>query len=140
LPIARRDQARVVLYGMTAANDLGLTTAVPARIEVLTDARLKSIRLGNQLIRFKHAAPSRLYWAGRPAMGVVQALHWMQDMMVNDEAQVRVTAALQRIFADPTHGQAICDDLRSGLRALPIWMQEFVRRLLCPTTNDMPTG
>ncbi len=61
-------------------------------------------------------------------------------MMVNDEERVRVTAALQRIFADPTHGQAICDDLCSGLRALPIWMQEFVRRLLCPTTNDMPNG
>jgi len=30
---------------MTAANDLGLTTAVPARIEVLIDARLRPIRL-----------------------------------------------------------------------------------------------
>ncbi|MCK5747303.1 MAG: type IV toxin-antitoxin system AbiEi family antitoxin domain-containing protein, partial [Oricola sp.] len=33
--VTRRDQARVVVDGMTAANDLGLTTAVPARIEVL---------------------------------------------------------------------------------------------------------
>ncbi len=128
--VARRDQARVVVDGMTAANDLGLTTAVPARIEVLTDARLKSIKLGNQLIRFKQAAPSRLYWAGRPAMRIVQALHWMQDMLVNDEERVRVTAALRRIFADPSHGQAIRDDLRYGLHALPIWMQEFVRSLL----------
>jgi hypothetical protein len=128
--VARRDQARVVVDGMTAANDLGLTTAVPARIEVLTDARLKSIKLGNQLIRFKQAAPSRLYWAGRPAMRVVQALHWMQDMLVNDEERVRVTAALHRIFADPSQGQAIRDDLHSGLRALPIWMQELVRSLL----------
>ena len=68
-----------VVDGMTAANDLGLTTAVPARIEVLADARLKPIKLGNQEIRFKSAAPSRLYWANRPAMRVVQALHWMQD-------------------------------------------------------------
>ena len=45
--VARRDQARVVVDGMTAANDLGLTTAVPARIEVLADARLKPIRLGS---------------------------------------------------------------------------------------------
>lgn len=48
--VSRRDNARVVLDGMTAANDLGLTTAVPARIEVLIDARLKPIRLGNQVI------------------------------------------------------------------------------------------
>ena len=60
---------------MTAANDLGFTTAVPARIEVLVDARLKPIKLGKQEIQFKPAAPSRLYWAGRPAMRVVQALH-----------------------------------------------------------------
>src|SRR6266545_5041383 len=29
--IARRDQTRVVVDGLTAANDLGLTTAIPAR-------------------------------------------------------------------------------------------------------------
>ena len=29
--VARRDQARVVVDGLTAANDLGLTTTVPAR-------------------------------------------------------------------------------------------------------------
>lgn len=31
--VARRDNARFVVDGMTAANDLGLTTAVPAKIE-----------------------------------------------------------------------------------------------------------
>jgi Family of unknown function (DUF6088) len=64
--VARRDKVRLLLDGMTAANDLGLTTAVPARIEVLVDARLKPIRIGNQVIRFKTAAPSRLFWAGHP--------------------------------------------------------------------------
>ena len=39
--VARRDKVRLLVDGMTAANDLGLTTAVPARIEVLVDARLK---------------------------------------------------------------------------------------------------
>ncbi|MHB1241203.1 MAG: DUF6088 family protein [Gammaproteobacteria bacterium] len=128
--IARRDQVRIVVDGMTAANDLGLTTAVPARIEVLADARLKPIKLGNQEIHFKLAAPSRLYWADRPAMRVVQALHWMQDMLAQDGERQRVEAALRRLFADPQHGQAIRDDLRAGLSALPIWMQEFVRGLL----------
>jgi len=39
--VARRDNARILLDGMTAANDLGLTTAVPARIEVFVDAPLE---------------------------------------------------------------------------------------------------
>src|SRR5260221_8247268 len=51
--ITRRDQTRIVVDGLTAANDLGFTTAVPARVVVLTDARLKPIRLGNQQIKFK---------------------------------------------------------------------------------------
>ena len=128
--VTRRDQARALIDGMTAANDLGLTTAVPARIEVLVDARLKPIKLGSQEIHFKFAAPSRLYWADRPAMRVVQALHWMQDMLIQDSERQRVQTALQRLFADPQHGQAIRDDLRAGLSALPIWMQEFLRGLL----------
>jgi len=115
---------------MSAANDLGLTTAVPARIEVLVDARLKPIKLGNQEIHFKFAAPSRLYWAGRPAMRVVQALRWMQDMLTQDGERQRVQDVLSDILTDPRHGQAIRDDLRSGLPALPIWMQEFLRGLL----------
>lgn len=128
--VTRRDQARAVVDGMTAANDLGLTTAVPAHIEVLVDARLKPIKLGNQEIHFKFAAPSRLYWADRPAMRVVQALHWMQDMLAQDSERDRVLATLRRLFAEPRHGEAIRDDLRVGLSALPIWMQEFLRDLL----------
>ena len=134
--VTRRDQARAVIDGMTAANDLGLTTAVPARVEVLVDARLKPIRLGSQDIHFKFAAPSRLYWADRPAMRVVQALHWMQDMLTQDSERQRVQDALDRILADPRHGQAIRADLRAGLSALPIWMQEFLRELLDSPTAD----
>lgn len=128
--VARRDNARFVIDGMSAANDLGLTTAVPARIEVLVDARLKPIKLGNQVVHFKTAAASRLFWADRPAMRVVQALHWLQDMLTAPEERVRVVDTLRRLFADPQHGNAIRDDLRAGLSALPIWMQEFLRPLL----------
>ena len=135
--VTRRDQARAVVDGMTAANDLGLTTAVPARIEVLVDARLKPIKLGKQEIHFKFAAPSRLYWADRPAMRVVQALYWMQDMLAQDDERDRVGDVLRRLFADPKHGKAIRDDLRAGLSALPIWMQEFLRDLVTPVdTNE----
>lgn len=128
--VTRRDNARVVIDGMTAANDLGLTTAVPARIEVLVDARLKPIKLGSQEIHFKYAAPSRLYWADRPGMRVVQALHWMQDMLSQNSERKRIQTTLRRLLSDPKHGEAIREDLRAGLSAVPIWMQEFLRQLL----------
>ncbi|CAN5597032.1 hypothetical protein BH09GEM1_BH09GEM1_24720 [soil metagenome] len=128
--VARREQARVLIDGMTAANDLGLTTAVPAKIEMLIDARLRPIRLGNQEIRFRAAAPSRLYWAGRPAMRVVQALHWLQNDLGDPAERARITRRLRRLLADAAHGPTIRDDLRAGLATLPIWMQEYVRALL----------
>jgi Family of unknown function (DUF6088) len=128
--VARRDNVRFVVDGMTAANDLGLTTAVPAKIEVLVDSRLKPIKLGNQKIRFKHAAVSRLTWADRPGMRVVQALYWLQDILPKEGERDRIASILRRVFADPKHGQAIRDDLRRGVAALPIWMQEFLRPLL----------
>lgn len=128
--VSRRDNARILLDGMTAANDLGLTTAVPARIEVLVDARLRPIRLGNQVIQFKTAAPSRLFWAGRPAMRVVQALYWLQDMLSMPEEKRSIVERIRKILADPSHGPAILQDLRKGLPALPIWMQDLVRELV----------
>jgi hypothetical protein len=126
--VARRDQTRVVVDGLTAANDLGLTTAVPARVTVLTDARLRPITLGRQQIRFRAAAPSRLYWAGRPAMRIVQALYWLQDMLDTDRS--RIVAQLKRVLQDPTHGEAMRADLQHGLPTLPIWMQSVVREIL----------
>jgi hypothetical protein len=126
--IARRDQIRCVVDGLTAANELGLTTAVPAHVTVLADARLRPVRLANQEIRFKQAAASRLYWAGRPAMRVVQALHWMHDVVPTNRP--RILDRLRGVLSDPDHGPAITDDLRSGLHTLPIWMHSLVRELL----------
>jgi hypothetical protein len=134
--LARRDQVRMVVDGITAANDLGLTDAVPARALVLTDARLKPIKLGNLTIQFQHAAPSRLHWAGRPAMRVVQALYWLRDLLPRDMDRIR--ARLISVLQDPDHGVAIRDDLRQGLPALPEWMQAIVRDLLRRTDGARP--
>jgi hypothetical protein len=126
--IARRDQVRMLIDGLTAANDLGLTTAVRARVVVHTDARRRSIPLGRLTIQFKLTAPSKLYWAGRPAMRVVQALHWLKDTLPTDRDDIIRRLAL--VVGDPAHGPAIRDDLRSGLPTLPAWMQGIVRDVL----------
>lgn len=126
--LARRDQIRMLVDGMTAANDLGLTDAVPAHVIVHTDARRRAITLGNLTIEFKLTAPSKLYWADRPAMRVVQALHWLKDMLADDEK--RIMPRLAAILDDPRHGSAIRQDLKNGLKVLPAWMQRIVRLLL----------
>ena len=125
--LARRDQSRLLVDGMTAANDLGLTDAVPARVTLYTDARRRSIQLDNLTIDFKLAAPSRLYWAGRPAMRVVQALHWLQNMLPTDGDRIR--KVLTRILDDTQYGSAIRDDLSQGFSALSGWMQAYLRTI-----------
>lgn len=126
--VARRDQIRVLVDGMTAANDLGLTNAVPAKIIVHTDARLKTITLGKLDIVFKPTAPSKLYWAGRPGMRVVQALHWLRDTM-EQRNENKWSRRLQAVLQGP-QGDALRRDLTEGLPTLPSWMQDLLRPLL----------
>lgn len=128
--IARRDQIRVLIDGMTAANDLGLTNAVPAKIEVHADARLKPIRLGRLEIVFKPTAASKLYWAGRPAMRIVQALHWLRDTIGQPDDNAQLKSRLSDILRDPKHGASLKADLSDGMLTLPEWMQTFLRPLI----------
>ncbi len=133
--IARRDQLRLLVDGMTAANDLGLTDAVPARVIIHTDARRRSVQLDNLSIEFRQTAPSRLFWAGRPAMRVVQALHWLKDTLASDHA--RILSRLSTVLADPIHGTTIRQDLLDGFNMLPTWMQNLIREL--PGCNPQST-
>lgn len=128
--VARRDQIRVLVDGMTAANDLGLTDAVPAKIIVHTDARLKPIALGNLEITFRPTAASKLHWAGRPAMRLVQALHWLRDMIEREDESAVLRRRLQRLLNDPDQGEGLRADLAEGLSTLPAWMQVLLKPML----------
>ena len=128
--IARRDQIRVLVDGMTAANDLGLTNAVPSKIVVHTDARLRSIRLGNMTIAFKPTAASKLYWAGRPAMRIVQALHWLRDTLSDADDFRDLSLRIDDLLHKGPNATNIRNDLRDGLSTLPTWMHDLLKPLL----------
>lgn len=130
--VSHRDQARLLLDGITAANDLGLTNAVPAKVIVHTDARLRPITIGQLSIQFKITSARKLYWAGRPAMRVVQSLYWLRDTLNADSLDNHqiIQNKLVRILQDPNQGPLIRDDLILGLHTLPTWMQDWVRSLL----------
>jgi len=76
--IARRDKLRVLVDGMTAANDLGLTTAVPARSTIYADTYPRMIEIEASAgdpkatkpviykLDFKRIAAKTAFWAGRP--------------------------------------------------------------------------
>lgn len=133
--VARRDQIRVLVDGMTAANDLGFTNAVPAKIVVHSEARPKSIKLGNLTVEFKMTAASKLYWAGRPAMRIVQALHWLRDTMSTDDTG-QWRQRLAALLGNPAHGAALRADLADGMPTLPAWMQVLLRPLVSEASGE----
>jgi hypothetical protein len=60
-------------------------------------------------------------------MYLVQALHWLHDVMSNDIEGAAVRKTVRRLLADNKTGPALLDDLRGGLAAMPIWMQDILR-------------
>lgn len=135
--VGRRDQVRLLIDGMTAANDLGLTNAVPGQVIVHTDGRLRPIKLDNMTVQFKVTAPSKLYWAGRPAMKIVQALYWLKDAIRTSSEidQNIIQIKLSRLLQDP-QSNAIKDDLLAGLYTVPVWMQQWLKELLTQSQHD----
>jgi hypothetical protein len=125
----------MLVDGMTAANDLGLSDAVPGRIVIHTDARTRPIHIGKQTITFRPTAPSKLFWAGRPAMRVVQALHWLRGALSKPEDRPQIMGRLHSILTRAGEGAAIAADLRQGLTTLPAWMQDLVTQLV-PDGDD----
>ncbi len=130
--ISRRDQLRLLVDGMTCANELGLTNAVPGQVIIHTDGRIRPIKLDNLVIRFKLTAPSKLYWAGRPGMRIVQSLYWLEDIIQNknNTNSSIVQKKLIKLLQSSNQGAQICADLKEGLHTLPIWLQKWVREFL----------
>jgi hypothetical protein len=117
------------------AGKSGFTNAVPAKVIVHSEARSKKISLGNLTIYFKQTAPSKLFWAGRPAMRIVQALHWLRDTMPGDN-MASWKNKLSILLKDPKHGAKLRADLIDGMASLPVWMQELLRPLV---SNETPS-
>lgn len=129
--IARRDKLRILVDGMTAANDLGLTTAAPARSTIYADTYPRTIEIdataGDPKVNspvvytldFKRVSAKAAFWAGRPGMRIVQALAWLRDDRGN--LAPAIVGIIQKLKNSPTR-EAIAGDLRSNLAAVPAWM------------------
>jgi hypothetical protein len=119
--VARRDNIRVMPDGLVAANRLGLTNAVPAKADYVTDGATRTVKVDGWTIRLRHARPTIMNWAGRPAAPVVQALRWLGPRAVDDPQTVTI---LRKRLPD-----AVKRDLVKGVRALPDWAIPVVHKI-----------
>jgi hypothetical protein len=101
--LAERDAARLQPSGAYAANLLGLSEQVPARIVFLTDGPARHVRIGHQEIVLKSTTPRNMASAGRISGTVIQALrhvgakqigefhiaHLRQTLSASDRTQLK---------------------------------------------------
>ncbi len=75
--LARQTGSRIAPSGALAANQLGLSTQVPAKQVYLTDGRSREVRVGNQLFALKHVAPKELPLGSPVSAAVFQAIRFL---------------------------------------------------------------
>jgi hypothetical protein len=81
--LSERDAARLQPSGAYAANVLGLSEQVPARIVFLTDAPARHVRIGRQEIILKNTTPRNMATAGKVSGTVIQALRHIGFKQIN---------------------------------------------------------
>ena len=119
--LARRDGVRIMPDGLVAANQLGLTNAVPAKASYVTDGHSRTLKIDGRTVQFRHASPSVMRWAGRPAAPVVQALRWLGPRAIlNGE----IVSTLSRHLPED-----VKLDLLHNCRDLPGWALPLARSI-----------
>lgn len=119
--LARRDGVRIMPDGLAAANQLGLTNALPAKASYVTDGSSRTVKIDGRTVRFRHARPSVMQWAGKPSAPVVQALRWLGPEAAAD---AQVVSILNRHLPDE-----VKRDLFQNSRHLPGWALPLARSI-----------
>jgi hypothetical protein len=118
--VAGRERARLQPAGAYAANLLGLSDQVPAKVVFLTDALSRTIQIGSMTIQLRRTTPRNTATAGRLSGLVIQSLrHLGKDHISPD----RIAHLKRTLPADKR--RAILKDIKLA----PAWMHSILRNL-----------
>lgn len=118
--VAEQEGERITESGGAAANALGLTEQVPARMVYLTSGRGRRLRLGKQSVELKHAPGWQLSLPGMRAGKAVRALLWLGPERVEEataQLDAKLTTADRRALAT------------APVARMPDWLARAVTRL-----------
>jgi hypothetical protein len=119
--IAKKTGSKIQPSGALAANELGLSTQVPAKRVYLTDGPSRVYRIGKQIIVLKHAAPKEMVICGRISGRVFQALRHLGRRGVGDIVIRRLRRSLS------SKDKAI---LSRDVRHASDWMRPIVEQVV----------
>lgn len=118
--LANQRGETIVSHGAVAANALGLTTQVPMRAVYLTSGRSRCLKLGAQMVEFRHAPIWQLIFPGRPAGDVVRALAWLGPEKAGE--------AIRKLRSKLPPSEL--EEVASARARLPTWMAREVSSLV----------
>lgn len=118
--IARKNGLRIQPSGAGAANLLGLSTQVPAKVLYFTTGKSRIIKIGNRTLIFKRVEPRELNPGSEIGILVTQALRFLGKEQSNE-----------RIINYPKHKLASSDrkKLLKDARYMEDWIWEAVRQI-----------
>lgn len=117
--LAEKDGIRIQPSGAYAANLVGLTEQVPAKVIFLTSGRKKSFKIGKLEITLKPAQEKTLHATGKVGLAI-QAMKNIGKENIDEIAQAR----LARFLADIP-----IDEIRMNLKYAPQWIRSNILKI-----------
>lgn len=118
--LAGRDRTRIQPAGAYAANALGLTDQVPAKMVFLTDGNVRTVKIGTMTIQLRHTTPKNMEAAGRLSGMLIQAFRELGQQHVTPQRLEH----LKRTLPVEERRKLLMD-----LRLAPTWMHPIFREL-----------
>jgi hypothetical protein len=118
--LAGRDRTRLQPAGAYAANALGLSEQVPAKVVFLTDGPSRTVTIGSTTIQLRRTTAKNMAAAGRLSGLLIQALRELGKEHVTPER----LAHLKRTLPEKKRQELIKD-----IKLAPGWMHPIFREL-----------
>ncbi|MEI6033286.1 MAG: DUF6088 family protein [Verrucomicrobiae bacterium] len=118
--LANRDQVKLQPFGAYAANLLGLSEQVPAKVVFLTNGPAKKVSLGKMVIELRPTTPRHMATAGRASGLVISALRYLGKSHMTSER----LAHLRKVLS-PGDQKRLLSDLPHA----PAWMHGHLRAI-----------
>lgn len=116
-----RDAIRIQPAGAYAANVMGLSEQVPSRIVFLTDGPSRKVKIGRREIHLLHTTPRNMATAGRKSGTVIQALRYLGQDQVSDQARAIIARQL-------SSAERLA--LQKDIVHAPAWIADFLHPVL----------
>ena len=124
--LARKYQIKIQPSGAYAANLLGLSEQVPAKVVYLTEGESKKVTIGKQQIIFKKTTPKNMQLAGKISGLIVQALRFLGKEHI-DEKKIR---KIKKMLKDEDRKALEKDSVLA-----PNWISKIIRNQILEVTN-----